>query len=63
VLTLVKYVGCLLDTEYQDPAHLYNHSTKKCMQFKSLTLLHYEHVKCAWKWLVWFYAVLLDLIP
>jgi hypothetical protein len=43
--TFVKYVGCFWDNEYQQPAYLQNSYTKKCLNFKYLTLLH--HVNCA----------------
>jgi hypothetical protein len=33
VLTSAKYVGCFQDNVYQDPSHLYNNSTKKCLHF------------------------------
>ena len=41
VLTVVKYIGCIQDTVYQDPSHLYNYSTKKCLHSDHLTLLHH----------------------
>ena len=37
-ITFVKYVGCFQDADYQDPAHLYNYSTKICVHFNCLTL-------------------------
>ena len=30
-ITFAKYVGCFQDTVYQNSAHLYNCSTKKCL--------------------------------
>jgi len=38
-----KYVGYLLVTVNQEPAHLYNSSTNKCLHLNYLALLH--HVK------------------
>jgi len=34
---------------------------KEMLHFTHLTVLH--HVSCVQKWLIWFYAVLLCLIP
>jgi len=41
VLTFIMNVDCLQGTVYQDPAHLYNYSSKNCPHFNHLTLLHY----------------------
>jgi len=49
--------GFFQNTVYQDPAHLCNYSTKKCLHFNYLILLH--HVSCAQKWLIWTDAILL----
>jgi len=38
VLTFIMNVDCLQDTVYQDPAHLYNYSSKNCPHFNHLTL-------------------------
>jgi len=59
VQTFVKYVGCIQDTVYGDPAHLYNKSTKKCLYFKYFTLFH--HVSCVQKRPISFYVLLLLL--
>ena len=37
-VTFVKYIGCFQDADYQDPAHLYNYTTKICVHFSCLTL-------------------------
>jgi len=49
--------SCFQYTVYQDPADLSNCSTKKCIYFDYMTLLH--HVSCVLKWLIWLYAVYL----
>ena len=38
-------------------SHLYNYTTKKCLYFKHLTILH--HINYVQKWPIRFYAVLL----
>ena len=60
MLTFVKWTGCFQDNVYQQ-IYSYNYSTKKCLHFTHLTLLH--HVSCVQKQIIWFYAVLLCLIP
>jgi len=42
---------------HQYAAYLYNYSTKKCLHFKYMVLLHY--VKSVQKWLIPFYVLLL----
>jgi hypothetical protein len=56
VLTFIQYVGWSEDNVCQEPAHLYNSCTKKCLHFDCLTLLH--HINCVQKWLIWFYTLL-----
>jgi hypothetical protein len=45
VLSFVKYAGCLRNTVYQDPLHLYNYATKKCVYFNCLKF--YDFLLCA----------------
>ena len=40
VLTFIMNVDYLQDTVNQDPAHLYNYSSKNCPHFNHLTLLY-----------------------
>jgi len=41
--------------------YTYNQNTRKCLYLNRLILLH--HVSSAQKWLIWFYEVLLCLVP
>lgn len=54
-LSLSMY-SCFQNTVYQDPAHLYNYSTIKCLHFNHLTLS--RHICSVQKRLIWFYAVM-----